>query len=162
MKDKDYDKLIHLTNAGGGFLPANDKAQELLALTKQGDIVVLDECTKRDLKFHRCYMSLLSFVWDYLPGNFKDRVPKGIFYNWLKAAQGLVEFEYQFKDGSSYVEYESIAFGNMSEIRFREYVESQLAYIYSEILPALFPDQIKNNIIDTIEEEYKKFLSKFL
>jgi len=162
MNDKDYNNLIHLKNAGGGFLPANDKAQELLALTKQGDIIVLDECTKRDLKYHKCFMSLLGFVWDYLTPPFKERVPKRVFYNWLKEAQGLIKYEYEFNDGSKYKEYESISFGNMSEIKFKEYVANQLTFIYGEIIPGLFPEQICANIIDTIEEEYKKFLSKLL
>lgn len=162
MKDKDYNSLIHLKNVGGGFVPANEKAEELLLLTRKNEVIAFEESTKRDLKFHRCYMGLIAFIYDYLPKSFHDRVPKSSFYNWLKAAQGLIAYEFEFKDGRKYVEYESISFGNMSEIKFREYVANQLPWIYENIIGAYFSGQIYDNIIQTIEEEYKKFLSKLV
>lgn len=162
MKDKDYNNLIHLKNVGGGFVPANEKAEELMLLTRKGEVMQFEECTKRDVKFHRCYMSLLSFIYGYLPKQFHDKVPQRSFYNWLKAAQGLISYEFEFKDGRKYVEYESISFGRMSEVKFREYVANQLPWIYTNIIGAYFTDDIYNNIVETIEEEYKKFLSKLV
>lgn len=162
MKDSDFNNLIHFKNVGGGFVPANEKAEEILLLTKKGEIVQFKDCTQRDLKFHRCYMSLLSFIYGYLPVSFQKKVPQANFYNWLKAAQGLIKFEFEFKDGRKYVEYESISFGNMSEIKFREYVNNQLPWIYTNLLGAFFTDEILNNIIETIEEEYEKFLTKLI
>ena len=46
---------------------ANEKAEELLLLSKKGEIIEFKEVTKRDIKLHRCYMSLLGFIYDYLP-----------------------------------------------------------------------------------------------
>lgn len=160
MKERDYNNLIHLKNVGGGFIPANEKAEELLLLTRKNEIIQLEECTKRDIKYHRCYMSLLSFIYGYLPQQFKDRVPSDKFYNWLKAAQGLIDYEFQFKDGRQYTEYTSISFGKMSEVKFRAYVASQLPWIYENVIGAFFTGQIFDNIITTIEEEYEKFLNK--
>ena len=80
MKDTDYNNLIQLTNVGGGFIPANEKAEELLLLSKKGEIIEFKEVTQRDIKLHRCYMSLIAFIYDYFPKNFHNEVPKYKFY----------------------------------------------------------------------------------
>jgi hypothetical protein len=162
LKDKDYNNLIHLKNVGGGFIPANEKAEELMLLSRKGDIIELIECTKRDISFHRAYMSLLSFIYDYLPKQFHDRVPKASFYNWLKAAQNLVDYEFEFKDGRKYVEYKSISFGKMSQLEFKEYVANQLPFIYENIIGAFFSDEMYDSIRSTIEEEYERFMFRLL
>ena len=58
------------------------------------------------------------------------------------------------------IEYDSIAMGKMSQPVFENYIREQLPWIYSDVLGAYFEGDILNGIIDTIEEEYKKFLSK--
>jgi len=162
MKDTDYDNLIHLANVGGGFIPANEKAEELLLMTRKGEVIELTEVTKRDLKLHRCYMSLLSFIYDYLPVNFHSKVDKKNFYKWLKHLRGQYKVLYTFADGTSFVEYESISFGRMSNIRFKEYVLEQMPFIYENVIGAFFEEEMYDNIIETIEEEYKKFFSKLV
>jgi len=160
MNDKKFDKLIELTYMGGGFIPANENATELTEMLVKGQILTFIEVTERDLKFHRCYMSLLGFIYGYLPEKFKKSVPKSSFYQWLKHLQGKYKVLYSFNDGTQMVEYESIAFGNMSNERFKSYVREQLPFIYTELIGKFFTDKIYDNIIDTIEEEYKKFFSK--
>lgn len=191
MKDSDFEKLIHLKNVGGGFTPANDKAEELMLLSRKNDVIQLKEVTARDLSMHKCYMSLLSFIWGYMPPNFKQRIPCNVFYKWLKHLKGQYEKQYSFIDeekisdildtcldigltpeqssviASKYgktdmLEYDSIAFGNMSQKRFKQYVSDQLPFIYENVIAKFFEDDIYNNIVETIEEEYKVFMNKLI
>ena len=160
MSDKELNKLVDFYNAGGGLLPVNDKAHELMDQLSHGEVISFKEVTARDLRFHKCYMSLINFIYGYMPKSFKDAVPKGKFYMWLKHLKGNYEVLFEFQDGTKLVEYESISFGRMSEKRFKEYVKEQLPWIYTEVLGKCFEGQIYDNIIATIEEEYKKFFAK--
>lgn len=160
MKDRDIYKLVDFYNAGGGLLPVNQKAHEIIEQSDKGEVISFLEVTQRDLKFHRCYMSLLAFIYGYLPEKFKKQVPKEKFYIWLKHLKGQYEVVFEFQDGTKMVEYDSISFGRMSQKAFENYVREQLPWIYSNVIGAFFEGQIYDNIIDTIEEEYKKFLAK--
>lgn len=160
MKDTDLNKVVEMVYAGGGWLPANDLAKEISELSGRGQVHSFIECTARDLKFHKCYMSLIGFIYDYLPEKFKKKVKKQYFYQWLKHLQGKYKILYSFNDGTKFIEYESISFGKMSQLRFKEYVKEQLPFIYTNVIGQFFDGEIYDNIIDTIEEEYKKFMSK--
>ena len=48
----------------------------------------------------------------------------------------------------------------MSDKRFKEYIKEQLPYIYENVLGAFFSGEKLNDIIDTIEVEYEKFMNK--
>ena len=67
MKDGDYHRLIEMANVGGGWVPANENATELLDQTHKGEITTFEEVTARDLSMHKCYFSLLNFIYGYLP-----------------------------------------------------------------------------------------------
>lgn len=160
MKDKDYHNLIDFVYVGGGFMPANNKAKELELRCTKGEIVSFNEATQRDLTFHRCYFSLLNFIYSYLPEKFKKQIPESDFYRWLKHLKGSYEIVYTFRDGTKMVEYESISFGRMSQKRFKDYVADQLPWIYENVIGAFYEGEIYSNIIETIEQEYEKFMSK--
>jgi len=160
MTDKDFHKLVDLANVGGGFVPANDNAQELLEQSHRGEVLSFEEVTARDIKFHKCYFALLNFIYSYMPPQFKKKVPEDIFYMWLKHLKKQYKVLFTFSDGTSLVEYDSIAFGRMSQKTFESYIRDQLPFIYSDVLGKYFEDDMLNGIIDTVEEEFKKFLSK--
>ena len=160
MKDTDFHKLTEWQNVGGGIVPVNDNAIELLEQSHKGEILVFEEVTERDIKFHKCYFSLLSFIYDYLPEKFKKTIPKSKFYIFIKHLKGEYDVLFEFKDGTKMVEYESIAFGNMSQKRFESYIREQLPYIYENIVSKYYVGDIYNGIIETIEEAYRIFLSK--
>lgn len=160
MKDSEYKDLVELAKVGGGFIPANEKANSLLDLAHKGEILSFVEVTKRDLAFHRCYFALLSFIYEYLPNSFKEKISKDKFYIFVKHLEGNYDVIFKFKDGSQMVEYRSIAFGKMSQKKFEEFVANQLPFIYSNILGAYFELDMLNSIIETIEEEFKRMLSK--
>jgi hypothetical protein len=160
MTDKKFENIIELVYMGGGFLPANQRANELTENCVKGEILSFLEVTERDLKFHKCYFSLLGYIYDYLPMSFTSKVSKDNFHKFLKHLQGKYKVLFTFKDGTVMVEYESISFGNMSQKRFEEYVKEQLPYIYENVIGAFFEGEMYDNIIATIEEEYEKFLVK--
>lgn len=160
MKDSDLKKIIELSYVGGGFIPSNEKARELSETCVKGEVIQFMEVTARDLKLHQGYMSLLGYIWDYLTPQFQKRVPKKYFYQWLKHLQGKYKVLYEFQDGSKFIEYESISFGNMSNKRFIEFIKEQLPFIYEDVIYPLYSDEIAKNIIENIEEEWMKFLVK--
>lgn len=160
MKDYEFYNIINLVNVGGGWVPANENAQELLDASGKGEIISVLEVTSRDLSFHKAYFALLKFIWGYMSSSFQKAVPEDKFYLWLKHLKGQYKVLFEFKDGTKLVEYESIAFGRMSQKTFENYVRDQLPWIYENVIGAYFEGDIYNGIIDTIEEEFKKFLSK--
>jgi len=160
MKDSDYIESLVFRNVNGYLEPVNEKAIELLNSLKLGETVEMKEVSKRDIKFHRAYFDLIHFVYDYLPQSFKDRIPKEKFYLFLKELQGRYKVLYKFKDGREMKEYQSIAFDKMSQIQFRDFVREQITIIYDSLIRVLFDENRAKDIIDTIEEEYKVFLSK--
>jgi hypothetical protein len=160
MKKSDYDKLQEWINVGGGLTPYNDNAKELLEQSSRGEIFTFQNVTKRDLNFHRCYFALLNFIYGYLPSNFKESVPNERFYHFLKHLKGEYEIIFEFKDGTKMIEYESISFGRMNQQRFKEYIREQLPWIYENVIGRFYDGEMYSGIIETIEEEFEKFLIK--
>jgi hypothetical protein len=160
MIDKDFYNLVDFYNAGGGLLPANERAQEIMEQLVTGEVVSFKEVTARDLKRHRCYFSLLKFIYGYMPLSFKKTIPEETFYLFLKHLKKEYKVIFTFQDGTTMVEYDSISFGKMSEVRFREYIKEQLPFIYSDVIGKYFEGEIYNNIIETIETEYENFFAK--
>ena len=160
MSDKDFHRLMDFAYVGGGLIPISANAIELLEQSDKGEVLSFLEMTNRDISFHRCYFSLLGFIYDYLPNQFKNKIPKDNFYLFIKHLKKQYKVLYVFADGSQQIEYDSISFGRMSQKTFENYIREQLPFIYTEIIGAYFEGEIYNGIIDTIEEEYKKFLSK--
>ena len=160
MTQEDYKELLEFAYVGGGYIPHNQKAKEFTENKVHGEIIPMKECTQRDIKFHRCYFSLLNFIYEYLPDKFKKNITSDKFYIWLKHLKGEYKVCFTFKDGTKLVEYDSISFGRMTQDKFENYIRENLPWIYENVIGAFYEGDIYNGIIDTIEEEYKKFLSK--
>jgi len=160
MTDKDYTKRMDFAYMGGGLIPISPNAIELLEQSDNGEVLSFLEMTNRDVKFHRCYFSLLGLIYDYLPNQFKNKIPKDSFYLFIKHLKKQYKVLYKFADGSEQIEYDSISFGRMSQKSFENYIREQLPFIYTEIIGVYFEGEIYNGIIDTIETEFKIFLSK--
>lgn len=160
MKKSEFDKLHELVFVGGGWIPNNENAQELADQSARGEITTFKEVTARDLSFHRGYFALLKFIYGYLPNSFHNMIPENRFYHFIKHLKGEYEVIFTFKDGTKLVEYESISFGKMSQNEFEDYIRKQLPFIYENILGQFFEGDIYNGIIETIEQEFEKYLSK--
>jgi|GEM_PF-1040474 len=161
MKDTDFNKICEFTSAGTGLLPFNQNAIELVDAVTSGEVISLIEVTARDVNFHRAYFSLIGYIYDWLPKSFKSKILKDKFYIFLKHLRGDYDVVFEFKDGTKFIEYHSIAFGRMSQKRFEAYVREQLPFIYGEVIQVLYPEkETSDRIIAAIEDEYEKFLSK--
>lgn len=190
MTDKDYDKLIIIKYTGGGlWQPSNEAAFDLASASKIGDVSYFKLMTARDLNFHRCYFKLLRFIYGYMPDSFKRAVSRDGFYLWLKHLKKDYSLSFSFRDDTKIsdildfcidiglsadaassiaerygktelLEYDSISFGNKSQEQFVEYVKTQLPWIYENVLRKYYKDEVLNDIINTIEEEFEKFLQK--
>ena len=60
MKDIDYTRILEFANVGGGLVPHNEAAKELLEQSHRGEVLAFNEVTARDISFHRAYMGLIS------------------------------------------------------------------------------------------------------
>jgi len=200
MTDKQYENIIQLTCIGTGWIPGNDKAQDILDNSAEGTQHDFIECTGRSHKLMGLYFELLGYIHDYMPPLFRQRVHKHLFYKWLKHLQKYYKVVYEFKDVdkadqirkyltaarcnkenpkglratykqidliaealgyTNMIEYESIAFGNMSEQRFKEYFRDQLPFIYTYVIGKMFEGEIYDNIIATIEREFERAFTKY-
>lgn len=192
MKDTSLDKLLCFEYLDNGYYKsANQKTEEYSLMCRKGEIVYHNDATKRDLNFHKAYMALIANIYDYMPIHFKDKVPKSIFYNFIKHIQGKFKVHFSFADSekisniiddclalglnaeqasimaakygkTDMIEYDSISFGRMSQKTFKEYVSNQMPVIYENVLGKFFSDEILSNIIETIEADYERFMQKLI
>jgi len=161
MKKSDYDnKIMEFAYQGGGFIPYNQNAIEFSHQLGIGEIIPMVEISDRDIKFHRCYFLLLNFIWGYMPINFKNTIHQDKFYYWLKHLKGEYAVIFEFKDGTKQVEYDSIAFGKMSQKSFEDYIREQLPWIYENVVGVFYKGEKYDTIIQTIEDQFEKFLAK--
>jgi len=161
MKDTEFKKICEFTVTGGGMLPFNQNAVELIDMTTSGEVISMIEVSSRDVNFHRAYFSLIGYIYDWLPKSFKSKMTKDKFYVFLKHLRGDYDVIFEFKDGTKFIEYRSISFGRMSQKTFEAYVREQLPFIYGEVIQVLYPDKATSDrIIAAIEDEFKKFLAK--
>jgi len=161
MKDTEFKKICEFTVTGGGMLPFNQNAVELIDMTTSGEVISMIEVSSRDVNFHRAYFSLIGYIYDWLPKSFKSKMTKDKFYVFLKHLRGDYDVIFEFKDGTKFIEYRSISFGRMSQKTFEAYVREQLPFIYGEVIQVLYPEkETSDRIIAAIEDEFKKFLAK--
>lgn len=161
MKKSEFDKLIELSYTGGmHFSPVNQNAFELCNSLGIGEVIYVDLKTSRDYKFHQAYFVLINFIYDYLPEKFKKKVPRKHFYKWLQTLKEDYEVVFTFADGRQLIEYDSISFARMSQEKFETYIKEQLPWIYENVIGAFYTGEKFDGIIETIEKEFEKFLSK--
>jgi hypothetical protein len=162
MTDKDYGRLTEFINEGTGCLvPYNQSSRDLTDTAKSGEIITLLEMTDRSLSFHRCYFSLLGFIYDQLPKRFHQKLAKKHFHTYLKHLKGNFNIVAQFGD-IVLVEYDSISFSRMSQNQFKDYIRDMLPWIYLKVIGKYYKvgGWRYNRKINDIETEYIKFLSK--
>jgi len=160
MKDNDFQDIPQFVKIYPNLTPVNRQAYDLLDLKGEGEILYMKEVANRDVKFHRCYFLLLNYIYDYLPESFKNAIQKEVFYKWLKHLKGEYKVLFEFKDKTKFVEYDSISFGRMNQTQFEDYVRNQLPFIYENVIHPLYSDERYKMVVDSIEDEFKRFLSK--
>jgi len=162
VKDTDYIELLEFVASNGCLIPANQIAIDMMAVVRQGDRLTLKNISARDLRFHNAYFSLINYIYCMCPLKFRQSISQKHFYTFLKKLKGEYDVLYEFSDGFQFVEYQSISFAKMPQQTFKEYVAAQLPIIYSELIEKLYSPEKAAMIIESIEDEYKKFLSKLL
>ena len=143
----------------GSLLPHDDQAQDYLSRLEEGDIVYLKDVSRRDIKFHRAFMGLLSYIWTKLPEAFRKRVPQRYFYVFIKELRGDYEYQYRFPSGREVKVYKSISFARMSQEEFEQWVAEVLPFIYEDIIRPLLGERA-DEVIREIESEWENFLNQ--
>lgn len=156
MKDKEYMELVELKKVDNGFIPINERAMDLLLTSKEWETLSFSIATQRDLSFHKCYFKLINFIYYLLPIHFQKEIPREHFYNFLKCLTGQAKIVYEFKTLPPLVEYESISFSKMNQVKFKDFVREQLSIMYAELFPKLECE----NIIDNVESRFEVFLKE--
>jgi len=162
MKDTDYAELLEFIPANGCLIPSNSNAIDLMSISKNREKITFKNISHRDEKFHKCYFSLLNYIWLMMPPHFRAKIPCKEFYKFLKMMQGEYDEVFTFKDGKKMIEYRSISFGKMNQQQFKEYVANQLPVIYEDLIMQIYKADQATLVIESIEDEYKKFLSKIV
>ena len=160
MTDTTYNDLHEFVMQGAGWVPNNQNAQELMEQTSPGEVQMFKEISTRDVPFHRCYFSLLNYIWGYMPNHFKAKVPCAKFYLWLKHLKKEYDIIFEYADGTVCIEYKSVSFGRMTQIQFENYVREQLPFIYSHVIGLMYSGDRFDDIVDTIEKDYSSFFAK--
>lgn len=160
MTDVEYAKMQEYAWVSGAMMPQNQIAIELTEQAVEGEVFTFKEITARDVSFHRCYFSLINYIWSWMPKKFKEKVVEAKFYMWLKHLKGEYEVLFEFKDGTKLVEYESISFSKMSQPGFETYIREQLPWIYKNVVGQYYHNETYNDVLEDIEREYKRFLNR--
>lgn len=159
MKTDEFQDIKHFTNHQGiGLIPATVEAREWLETLKNNEPINFKIIEARDMKLHKAYFGMLSFIYDRLKPSFKERVIKKNFYKFLKELAKEYDVIYTFKDGTEYKEYHSISFGSMNNTKFKLYFNNQLSVIYEDLLFPLGQEYL----MDEINVEWEATLNKLI
>ena len=159
MKHDKFNELIQFARVNNTLTAVNNYTS-LLNELNEGDYVFMKTVDARDLSMHRAYFAFLSKVYDYMPERFKRTIARNIFYKFLQTLKGEYKVLFEFKDGRQLLDYESISFGRMNESKFRIYIKDQLPFIYNNLICEFYNDSTSDKIINEIEQEFEKYLTK--
>ena len=130
---------LALKKRGQVFLPASKAAQTELARFRDGDTVHGDLAVRRNLKFHRLYWAMCTYIADALntgPGEIDWT--QEMVSDRLKLATGRAEVvplpgSLQRHYGVSHaLKPASLSFAKMDDTEFSRFVEASIAYVLSE------------------------------
>ena len=159
MKTDNYIELKHFTNHQGiGLIPATVESREWLETLKNNEPVNFKIVEARDVKLHKAYFGMLSFIYDRLKPSFKKSISKPNFYIFLKEIANEYKVLHTFKDGTEFKEYNSISFGRMNNSKFKDYFNNQLSVIYEDLLFPLGQEYL----MDEIQKEWEATLNKLI
>ena len=159
METDKFLELKHFVNhKGTALIPATIESKEWLETLSNNYSVNFKVIESRDLKLHKAYFGMLSFIWERLPLKFKNKCSKTSFHEFIKHLAKEYVVEHTFKDGSQKIKYNSISFGKMNNVKFKEYFNNILSVIYEDLLIPLDCDYI----MDLVNEEWQKTLDKLI
>lgn len=159
MNTNEFQELKHFVNHKGvGLIPATTESREWLEILKPNETINFKIVEARDMKLHKAYFGMLSFIHDRLRPDFKQKVSKTNFYIFLKELGKDYDVLHVFKDGSEFKQYHYISFGKMNNSKFKDYFNKQLSTIYEDLLFPLEQDYL----MDEINKEWEATLNKLI
>lgn len=119
-------KTIH------GLAPFNIQASEVLDKLKMGSVVSANVTKPRNVKFSSKYWVMVDLI-------FKNqsyyRTPEAV-NNAIKQKLGYCDI-YRQKEGPPSIEYHSISFAKMDDLKFQEFYQAAVDFVCDEIIPGL-------------------------
>lgn len=118
------------------FVPADDRAREIMSALKIGDKVLLNVHKARWPEHHRLAFAVMQRIAD------AKGVPVETVLTWLKVATGRVDF-IQMPNGKVVAAPQSISFSAMSQDDFQRFWDECWLHISERILPNVSKDEFE-------------------
>lgn len=131
---------------GGGFWPADERAEDFARGVREGEIIKSDMKRPRNGAQHRLYFALLSKVQE----NTDDRWPNtDALLQAVKIALGHFD-TMQLVDGRIVPHPRSISFGSMPQDDFRRFFDDTVKLVITKIIPGLDRNDLMREINEMV------------
>ena len=130
--------------------PADQAAIEAMRQVPERSIVKIQFSIPRNVRHHRMFFALINLVWQAQrePRTFATREN---LLDALKIATGHVR-EVRDLQGRTHIVPDSISFGRMDQVQFREFFDSAVKVILERVLPGVRRKDIEQQIYDILHE----------
>jgi hypothetical protein len=130
--------------------PTDQASVEAIRLIPEQSIVKIQVSIPRNVRHHRMFFALINIVWQ------AQREPRAFptresLLDALKIATGHVR-EVVDLQRRTHIVPDSIAFGRMDQIQFKEFFDSAINVILERILPGVGKKELEQQVYDVLHE----------
>ena len=129
--------------------PADQAAIEAMRQVPERSIVKIQFSIPRNVRHHRMFFALINLVWQAQrePRTFATREN---LLDALKIATGHVR-EVRDLQGRTHIVPDSISFGRLDNIAFKEFFDSAVKVISERVLPGVSKKDLEQQIFDSLQ-----------
>lgn len=133
-----------------GLHPTDQESIEAIRQIPDNSIVKIQVSIPRNVRHHRMFFALINLVWQAQrePRIFPTR---DALRDAIKIASGHVR-EVRDLQGRTHIVPDSISFGRMDNIAFKEFFDSAVRIILDRILPGVENKDLEQQIYDLLHE----------
>lgn len=136
--------------SGDALMAADQDAVEAMRQIPQGAHLTVKVSVPRNIRMHRLLFALLNIVFEAQPE--PQRFPTtSSLLDAIKLATGYVR-EVKDLHGRVHIVPDSIAFGRMDQIEFRQWFDAAVCVILDRILPGVEKKDLEQRVYDMLRE----------
>jgi len=132
------------------FHPVDSESRDAMRAIPDRTIVKVTVSVPRNIKHHRMFFALIHLVFESQPEP-RQFPTEGKLLDAIKMATGYVR-EVRDVHGKTHFVPDSIGFGRMDQIQFRQFFESAMDVINRYILPGINRRDVEQRIADILRE----------